>query len=89
MFLHHPGPICVLDEVDAPLDDANLGRFLSLIREISDKTQFLIITHNKLTMQSVDRLIGITMQERGVTTALTVNLEEAEEEINSWIKSAA
>lgn len=89
MFLHHPGPICVLDEVDAPLDDANLGRFLSLIREISDKTQFLIITHNKLTMQSVDRLIGITMQERGVTTALTVNLEEAEEEISSWIKSAA
>lgn len=78
MFLHHPGPICVLDEVDAPLDDANLGRFLEVIKEISSRTQFLIITHNKITMQAVDRLIGITMQERGVTTALSVDLEEAE-----------
>jgi chromosome segregation protein len=89
MFLHHPGPICVLDEVDAPLDDANLGRFLSLIREISDKTQFLVITHNKLTMQAVDRLIGITMQESGVTTAISVDLEEAEEEIEKWVATAA
>ncbi len=89
VFLHHPGPICVLDEVDAPLDDANLGRFLSLIREISDRTQFLVITHNKLTMQAVDRLIGITMQESGITTAISVDLEEAEEEIEKWIASAA
>ncbi len=78
MFLHHPGPICVLDEVDAPLDDANLGRFLEVVKEISSRTQFLIITHNKITMQAVDRIIGITMQERGVTTALSVDLEEAE-----------
>jgi chromosome segregation protein len=88
VFLHHPGPICVLDEVDAPLDDANLGRFLSLIREISDRTQFLVITHNKLTMQAVDRLIGITMQESGVTTAISVDLEESEEVIEKWVASA-
>jgi chromosome segregation protein len=88
VFLHHPGPICVLDEVDAPLDDANLGRFLSLIREISDRTQFLVITHNKLTMQAVDRLIGITMQESGVTTAISVDLEESEEVIEKWAASA-
>ncbi|HMO17449.1 MAG TPA: AAA family ATPase [Oligoflexia bacterium] len=84
VYLYHPGPICVLDEVDAPLDDANLERFLELIREISDKTQFLLITHNKLSMQAVDRLIGITMQESGVTTAITVNLEDAASEIEKW-----
>lgn len=88
VFLHHPGPICVLDEVDAPLDDANLGRFLDLIKEISDRTQFLIITHNKITMHAVDRLIGITMQESGVTTAISVDLEEAEEEIEKWVANA-
>ena len=77
MFLHRPSPICVLDEVDAPLDEANLERYLSVISEISRKTQFLVITHNKRTMAEADRLIGITMQEKGVSTALTVALEEA------------
>ncbi len=77
MFLHRPSPICVLDEVDAPLDDANLERFLSLIKDISSQTQFLIITHNKQTMAAADRLVGITMQERGVSKALTVSLDEA------------
>ena len=85
MFLHRPGPICVLDEVDAPLDDANLERFMTLIREISDRTQFLIITHSKLTMGAVDRLLGITMQEKGISTALSVSLEEAERELEQWV----
>jgi len=87
LFLNHPGPICVLDEVDAPLDDANLERFLELIREISTKTQFLIITHNKVSMQAVDRLIGITMEESGVTKAISVDLKQAEEEILMDISS--
>lgn len=88
MFLHRPSPICVLDEVDAPLDDANLGRFLELIRENQDKAKFLIITHNKLTMASVDRLVGITMQEKGVSTAVSVTLEESEEQVNQWVANA-
>ena|GEM_PF-4811981 len=88
VFLHHPSPVCVMDEVDAPLDDANLGRFVDVIREISHGTQFMIITHNKQTMISVDRLIGITMQEKGVSTALEVNLAEAEEEIYRWTANA-
>ena len=65
MFLHRPSPICVLDEVDAPLDDANLERFLALVSEIArSHTQFLLITHNKLSMAASDRLVGITMQEK-------------------------
>ncbi|MFN8389472.1 MAG: AAA family ATPase [Bdellovibrionota bacterium] len=88
MFLHRPSPICVLDEVDAPLDEANLERFLGLISEISSKTQFLMITHNKRSMVQAQRLIGITMQERGVSTALTVSLEESEQEIDRWIANA-
>lgn len=88
LFLHRPGPICVLDEVDAPLDDANLERFLQLTQEISKKTQFLVITHNKLTMASSERLIGITMQEKGISTALSVSLEEAEREVEKRVVNA-
>lgn len=83
MFLHRPSPICVLDEVDAPLDDANLERFLDLIKEIAETTQFLIITHNKRSMAAADKLIGITMQEKGVSTALTVALDEAERQLDT------
>ena len=68
----------MLDEVDAPLDDANLDRFLALVKEIAKDTQFLVITHNKQSMAAVDRLVGITMQERGVSTALAVSFEDVE-----------
>lgn len=88
MFLHRPSPICVLDEVDAPLDDANLERFLSLVKEISSSTQILIITHNKLTMSAANRLIGITMQESGVSTALSVSVEEVERDLDKWVANA-
>ena len=88
MFLYRASPICVLDEVDAPLDDANLDRFIALIQEISSQTQFLLITHNKQTMAAVDRLIGITMEERGVSKALTVSLEQAEEALEKWAVNA-
>ena len=88
VFLHRPGPLCVLDEVDAPLDDANLERFLMMVREISDCTQFLMITHNKVSMAAADRLIGVTMQERGISTALSVSFSEAEKEVEKWSANA-
>ncbi len=77
MFLERPSPLCILDEVDAPLDDANVVRFLTLIKEMSTKTQFILITHNKQSMQICDRLVGVTMQEPGASKVVTVSLEEA------------
>jgi chromosome segregation protein len=68
IYLVKPSPFCVLDEVDAPLDVANLGRFNNMIRRFADRTQFILITHNERTMETVDRLYGVTMQEPGVTT---------------------
>jgi len=68
IYLVKPSPFCILDEVDAPLDVANLGRFNKMIRKFSENTQFILITHNERTMERVDRLYGVTMQEPGVTT---------------------
>lgn len=68
----------MLDEVDAPLDDANVGRFTSLIHELSDSVQFVFISHNKLAMQAAHELKGITMPTAGISSLVTVNLEEAE-----------
>jgi chromosome segregation protein len=68
IYLVKPSPFCILDEVDAPLDPANLGRFNNMIRRFSKDTQFILITHNERTMESVDKLYGVTMQEDGVTT---------------------
>ena len=80
VFLTNPSPICVLDEVDAPLDDANVERFCDLVRDIADKTgtRFLVITHNPITMARMDRLYGVTMPERGVSQIVSVDLETAE-----------
>ncbi|MDZ4785363.1 MAG: hypothetical protein SGJ02_04720 [bacterium] len=77
MFLERPSPICVLDEVDAPLDEANVVRFLSLIKEMSTQTQFLLITHNKQTMSVCDQLVGVTMEQPGASKIVTVSLDEA------------
>jgi len=81
VFLTSPAPICVLDEVDAPLDDANVTRFCSLLDELIKITQtkFIIITHHALTMSRMNRLYGITMPEKGVSQVVTVDLEKAEE----------
>ena len=81
IFLTNPSPICVLDEVDAPLDDANVERFCNLLDDISEKTQtkFMIITHHALTMSRMDRLFGVTMAERGVSQIVSVDLKRAEE----------
>jgi chromosome segregation protein len=81
VFLTNPAPICVLDEVDAPLDDANVDRFCGLLREIADATQtrFLIVSHNVVTMSRMDRLFGVTMTERGVSNLVSVDLAMAED----------
>ena len=78
IFKAKPSPFCVLDEVDAPLDDANIGRFLGLLDEFTDQSQFVIITHNKQTMARADALYGVTQQERGVSTLVSVRMSEGE-----------
>lgn len=77
MFMSRPSPLCVLDEVDAPLDEANVMRFLQFIKGLSTSTQFLMITHNKQSMAAADALVGVTMQEPGVTKTLSVSFQEA------------
>jgi chromosome segregation protein len=74
IFMVKPSPFCVLDEVDAPLDDANIGKFNGLLREMSSKSQFIIITHNKKTMELNDVLYGVTMEEPGVSKMVSVQL---------------
>jgi chromosome segregation protein len=74
IFELNPAPFCLLDEVDAPLDDANIGRFNEMVREMSDISQFIIITHNKATMQVADTLYGITMEEPGASRVVSVRL---------------
>ena len=77
IYLVKPSPFCILDEVDAPLDDANVGRFMQLIRNFSDTTQFILVTHNKLTMEAADRMYGVTMEEQGVSKLVGVTFDEA------------
>ena len=81
VFLTNPAPICVLDEVDAPLYDANVTRFCSLLEELTKitETKFVIITHHALTMSKMDRLYGVTMPEKGVSQLVSVDLRKAEE----------
>jgi chromosome segregation protein len=78
IYLTKPSPFCLMDEVDAPLDDANVGRFTRLLEEFKSDTQFLVITHNPRTMQSADAVYGVTMQEPGVSTIVGVKLGERE-----------
>ncbi len=76
-FQLNPAPFCLLDEVDAPLDDANTGRFCNLVSQMSKQTQFLYISHNKLTMEMATHLVGVTMQEQGVSRVVAVDIDEA------------
>jgi chromosome segregation protein len=80
VFLTNPSPICVLDEVDAPLDDANVERYCDLLEEMARRTstRFILITHNPITMARMDRLFGVTMAERGVSQMVSVDLATAE-----------
>jgi chromosome segregation protein len=79
IFQLNPAPFCMLDEVDAPLDDANVGRFCDMVKYMSDKTQFIFITHNKITMEISQHLTGVTMHEPGVSRLVAVDVEEAAE----------
>ncbi len=80
IFLVKPSPFCILDEVDAPLDEANIGRFCELVRSMAGTSQFLLITHNKSTMEAADHLYGVTMGEPGVSRAVSVRLTEEKAE---------
>jgi chromosome segregation protein len=77
LFKLNPAPFCLLDEVDAPLDDNNTERFCDLLRKMSDQTQFVFVSHNKITMELAQQLIGVTMQEQGVSRIVAVDIEEA------------
>ena len=77
IFQLNPAPFCLLDEVDAPLDDANTERYAKLVSRMSSDTQFLFISHNKITMEMAEQLIGVTMQEQGVSRVVAVDMEAA------------
>ena len=74
IFRYKPSPFCLLDEIDAPLDDANIGRFIDMLKSMMDKTQFIIITHSRKTMEIADRLYGVTMEEPGVSKLISIQL---------------
>jgi chromosome segregation protein len=75
IFRYQPSPFCILDEVDAPLDEANVGRFTRLIGDMSAQTQFIVVTHNRKTMETGSVLYGVTMQEPGVSKIVSVRWE--------------
>jgi len=77
IFQLNPAPFCLLDEVDAPLDEANVGRLANMVKEMSEKVQFLFVSHNKATMEAARQLSGVTMREPGVSRLVSVDLEEA------------
>ena len=77
LFELNPAPFCMLDEVDAPLDDANVVRYCEVVREMSEQVQFIIVTHNKVTMELADQLNGVTMQEPGVSRLVSVDVQQA------------
>jgi len=79
IFQLNPAPFCMLDEVDAPLDDANVGRFCQMVKEMSEKVQFIVITHNKITMEMANQLNGVTMHEPGVSRLVAVDVDAAVE----------
>ena len=74
IFQYRPSPFCLLDEIDAPLDDANIGRFVEMLQSMQTNTQFILITHNRKTMEIADRLYGVTMEEPGVSKLISVQL---------------
>jgi chromosome segregation protein len=77
LFELNPAPFCILDEIDAPLDDVNIGRFCALVKEMSERVQFIFITHNKVAMEMAQHLIGVTMHEPGVSRLVAVDVQQA------------
>jgi chromosome segregation protein len=79
IFKYQPSPFCVLDEVDAPLDEANIGRLTRLLTEMAIDTQFIVITHSKKTMEAAQAMYGVTMQEQGVSKLVSVRFQHTEQ----------
>ena len=79
LFRFNPSPLCILDEVDAPLDDTNVERYCATLRTLSDRTQLVVVTHNKITMEAADVLLGVTMGEPGVSAIVSVDVDHAVE----------
>ena len=88
VFSVRPSPFCILDEVDATLDDANVGRFREVIAELEDRSQFVIITHNKKTMSYANQLYGVTQREKGVSEIVSVKLQREEARVNGVEEAA-
>ena len=88
-FTHNPSPFCILDEADAPLDEANVERFTNLIKEFSSKTQFIVVTHNKRTMEAAQMLYGVTMEESGVSKVLSLNLKDQDAKTRRLVAAAS
>ncbi|WP_372519081.1 chromosome segregation protein SMC [Candidatus Ruminimicrobiellum ovillum] len=87
-FMVKPSPFCILDEVDAPFDDANVGRYNNIIREFAQKTQFMVVTHNKRTMEMADTLYGVTMEQQGVSKIISVRMnKDSEKEIDQILST--
>lgn len=82
IYLHKPSPFCIFDEVDAPLDDRNVQRFTNALKEFSKNTQFMVVTHNKMTMRAADQLYGITMEEKGVSKVVSVKFDSSQNELD-------
>ena len=80
IFQFRPSPFCVLDEVDGPLDEANIGRFIDVLKEFLDWTQFIIVTHSKTTMSAATTLYGVTMQESGISKRVSVKFDDVSED---------
>ena len=87
LYLVKPSPFCILDEIDAPLDDANCHRFLRIIRKFSAQTQFVTITHNKITMEAADNLYGITMEQPGISKLVAVRFLEGDVDTDAQLAS--
>jgi chromosome segregation protein len=85
LYLVKPSPFCILDEIDAPLDDANCRRFLNIIDSFSHQTQFIIITHNKITMEMANNLYGVTMEQAGISKLVAVRFTDAKEDSGSSV----
>ena len=83
IYLVKPSPFCILDEVDAPLDDTNIGKFAKVLKEFSNKTQFIVVTHNKLTMEKADYMYGVTQVEEGVSKIVSVKFNS--EKVNEYV----
>ena len=78
----NPTPFCIFDEIEATLDESNVYRFADYLKRYSDRTQFIVITHRRGTMEIADRIYGVTMQERGISKVLTLDMDEAEESLD-------